>query len=149
MRPAIILLSLFSWFIVACSEKPSAEKPKVNLQGSWKLLTGTLIENGDTTVTDYTRDRSFIKMLNQSHFAFLGHRLASDTPDFSGGGGRYRLDGDQYTEYLDYCNAKEWEGHEFHFTVSVHGDTLVQQGVEKIQAQGINRLNIERYLRIR
>jgi hypothetical protein len=111
------------------------------------LLTGNLIEKGDTTVTDYTTHLSFIKIINDSHFAFLQHDTRKDSINFSAGGGRYELNGDKYTEHLEYCSAKEWEGHEFNFTVTIKGDTLVQQGIEKIEAQGVDRLNIEKYIR--
>ena len=117
------------------------------IQGTWKLLTGTLIEKGDTTVTDYTKDRSFIKIINATHFSFLQHTLRKDTTDFSAGGGRYTLTGNNYTEHLEYCSAKEWEGHDFSFTLTFNGDTLIQSGVEKIESQGIERMNIEKYIR--
>ena len=133
--------------ITSCTES-SKDDPTiaggVSLAGSWKLLTGTIIEKGDTTVTDYTKDRSFIKIINDSHFAFLNHTLRKDTTDFSAGGGSYTLTGNTYTEHLEYCSAKEWEGHDFPFTITISGDTLVQSGVEKIEAQGINRINIEK-----
>ena len=110
-------------------------------------MTEKLIEKGDTTVTDYTKDRSFIKIINETHFSFLQHTLRKDTTDFSAGGGRYTLNGNNYTEHLEYCSAKEWEGHDFSFTVTLNGDTLIQSGVEKIEAQGIDRMNIEKYIR--
>jgi hypothetical protein len=50
---------------------------------------------------------------------------------------------------LEYCSAKEWEGHDFNFTLTIHGDTLTQKGVEKIEAQGIDRMNIEKYVRVK
>lgn len=141
---------IFPMIITACTESPK-EEPKilneVSLKGTWKLLTGTLIEKGNTTVTDYTKDRSFIKIINDSHFSFLNHTLRKDTTDFSAGGGTYSLNGNNYTEHLEYCSAKEWEGHDFSFTVTLTGDTLIQSGVEKIEAQGINRFNIEKYIR--
>ena len=65
------------------------------------------------------------------------------------GGGKYTLTGDQYTEFLEYCTAREWEGREFHFTVSMRNDTLVQQGVEKLEDIGVERFNIERYVRVK
>ena len=136
--------------IAACTESQK-EGPQiadgVSLKGTWKLLTGILIEKGDTVVTDYTTDKSFIKIINDSHFAFLSHTLRKDTTDFSAGGGSYTLTGNNYTEHLEYCNAKEWEGHDFSFTVTITGDTLVQTGVEKIEAQGIDRINTEKYIR--
>ena len=141
---------LFFICIVAFNEKPGSHlnaTTAIPIQGTWKLLTGTLIEKGDTVVTDYTRDRSFIKIINDSHFSFLSHTLRKDTTDFSAGGGSYILTGNNYTEHLEYCSAKEWEGHDFSFTVTINNDTLVQSGVEKIEAQGIDRINIEKYVR--
>lgn len=142
---------LFSVIIISCNAKPEQnEAPAVfPIQGTWKLLTGTIKENGNTTITDYTKDRSFIKIINDSHFCFLNHTLRKDTSDFSAGGGKYELDGNKYTEHLEYCSAKEWEGHDFNFTVTIKGDTLIQQGVEKMESQGIDRMNIEKYVRVK
>ena len=149
MKKSFLIL-LFSVIIAACTGNPKKDTQvanEVSLKGTWKLLTGTIIEKGDTTVTDYTKDRSFIKIINDSHFAFLSHSLRKDTTDFSAGGGTYSLNGNNYTEHLEYCSAKEWEGHDFSFTVTVAGDTLVQSGAEKIEAQGVDRINIEKYIR--
>ena len=123
------------------------------LIGSWKLLSGTLIEKGDTTVTDYTKNLSFIKIINETHFAFFNHDLNKGkdtaTDAYMSGGGKYTLKDSTYTEQLEYCTAREWEGHDFTFTVTIHNDTLTQQGIEKIDSLGINRLNIERYVRVK
>ncbi|HKZ68280.1 MAG TPA: hypothetical protein VJ111_18055, partial [Chitinophagaceae bacterium] len=68
---------------------------------------------------------------------------------FDSGAGRYTLTGDQYTEYLDYCNYREWEGSSFHFKVSVKNDTLIQSGTEKVENAGIDRIIIEKYFRVK
>lgn len=148
--------SLFLLIILCCAcnqpgkqTKQAEQSTASKYTGTWQLLTGTLIEKGDTTVTDYTKDKEFIKIITPTHFSFLSHTLRKDTTDFSAGGGRCILNGNNYSELLDFCNAKEWEGHRFDFTVSLQGDTLVQQGIEKIEAQKINRLNIERYVRVK
>lgn len=147
-KSLVILLPLI---IISCTQQSKAKEETngLPLEGTWKLLTGTLIEKGDTTITDYSKDRSFIKIINASHFAFLNHTLRKDTTDFSAGGGRYEISGNSYTEHLEYCSAKEWEGHDFKFTMTLNGDTLTQQGIEKIEAQGIDRMNIERYVRLK
>lgn len=148
----LIITSILIVVLVSCDEKTQNNLKSTNpttIQGTWKLLTGTIIEKGDTTVTDYTKDRSFIKIINESHFSFLHHTLRKDTTDFSAGGGRYELSGDKYTEHLEYCSSKEWEGHDFPFTIIIAGDTLIQNGVEKIESQGIDRMNIEKYVRLR
>ncbi|HEY0742090.1 MAG TPA: hypothetical protein VGD40_11540 [Chryseosolibacter sp.] len=130
-------------------------KTKINpapIEGTWKLVTGSLIEKGDTTVTDYTQDREMIKIINATHFSFLNHdtNKGSDTTRlFAAGGGKYFFDNGEYTEFLEYCSDRQWEGHEFKFRVDIKGDTLVQSGTEVIENLGINRLNIEKYVRLR
>jgi hypothetical protein len=129
----------------------SLETESPPLEGTWKLISGTLIERGDTTVTDYTGNESMIKIINDSHFAFLRHDLnegQDSTAIFVAGGGAYTLEGDQYTEHLEYCSAREWEGNTFQFTVTLDGDTLTQEGVEKVEELGVERLNVEKYVRI-
>lgn len=92
-----------------------------------------------------------LKIINDSHFAFVRHDLnkGTDTANkiFSAGAGRYALKGNQYTEHLDFFDMREWEGHSFNFTISINNDTLVQQGIEKVENLGIDRLIIEKYIR--
>lgn len=92
-----------------------------------------------------------IKIINDSHFAFLRHDLnkGQDSPAiFVAGGGSYTLQGDRYTENLEYCSEREWEGSTFEFTVAIEGDTLIQQGIEKVESLGVERYNIEKYVRV-
>ena len=141
------LIAIITVTLMSCTVKES----EVSINGTWKLITGMLIENGDTVVTDYTKNVSFIKIINKTHFAFLLHDLNSgkdSTAVFTAGGGRYTLDNDIYTEHLEYCTAREWEGNDFSFTVRVRADSLVQTGIEKIEGLGVDRLNIEKYVRI-
>jgi len=150
--------SIYSLIILAFSCNTTVENaatdPSVNpINGTWKLLTATVIEKGDTIVTDYTKDRSFIKIINDSHFAFIQHDLNkgkdSAAAVFSAGAGTYSLKDSLYTERLEYCNAREWEGHDFPFTISISNDTLIQSGVEKIVSEGIDRINTEKYVRVK
>lgn len=148
MKTAIFLS--FALFLIGCSTriKHSASN---DIEGTWKLVSGTLIEKGDTSVTSYLKNVSFIKILNKTHFAFLQHDLnkgQDSSAIFVSGGGKYTLNDSSYTEHLEYCSARNWEGNDFSFTVSVKGDTLVQKGVEKVENLGINRINIEKYVRL-
>ena len=154
MKLSIVVLAVV-FLIAGCNEKSNvAEKMKtsVPIEGTWKLISGTIIEKGDTTVTDYTKNTSFIKIINNSHFAFLSHDV-NNAPDsakeFDAGGGRYSLKDSNYTEHLEYCKEREWEGHDFSFTVTIKNDTLVQSGIEKVDNAGVNRLNIEKYIRLK
>lgn len=149
--PSIALLALV---LLSCTEENTAtKKAGLPLQGTWQLITGTLIEKNDTTVTDYTQKKTFIKIINADHFAFLQHDLNkgkdSATASFVAGGGRYTLTDSNYIEHLEYCNDRQWEGNDFSFTVTIKNDTLVQQGNEKVESAGISRLNIEKYIRLK
>jgi hypothetical protein len=146
------LLSICLLLISCGSQNKVSDSSNNQLMGTWKLLTGTLIEKKDTTVTDYTKNTSFIKIINDSHFAFLQHDLnkgKDTTKVFVAGGGAYTLKGNQYTEHLEYCNAREWEGNDFTFTITINNDTLTSKGVEKVQGTGIDRINIERYVKLK
>lgn len=151
---AFIHFIAISVTFISCNSNIRQKASKENdllMQGTWKLISGTTIEKNDTVVTSYVNGKSFIKIINQTHFAFMGHDLnkgKDSTAFFSSGGGIYELHDSAYTEHLEYCNAREWEGNDFHFTVHVSNDTLVQQGVEKIDSIGVNRINIEKYTRL-
>ena len=146
----IIQFFIVILILVSCTGRNNISSDN-SIEGTWKLISGTLIENGDTTVTNYLKDVSFIKILNKSHFAFLQHDLNKGQDSdavFVAGGGRYSLINDSYTEHLEYCSARNWEGNDFNFKISIKGDTLIQTGVEKVDNLGVNRLNIEKYVRL-
>ena len=124
----------------------------IPIEGTWQLLTGTLIEKGDTVVTDYTKNISFIKIINKNHFAFLQHDLKKGKDSaavFVAGGGKYSLRDSLYTEHLEYCSDRVWEGNDFSFKIDIRDDTLIQRGIEKVDSAGINRENIEKYIRVK
>lgn len=152
--PAFIAKSVLSVIIVAsflsCADEVS-KSSAVPIEGTWKLISGTLIEKGDTIITDYTKNVSFIKILNKTHFAFMHHDLNKGKDSvavFVSGGGRYSIINNSYTEHLEYCSARDWEGNDFSFTLFIKDDTLIQSGIEKIEDLGITRLNIEKYIRL-
>lgn len=124
----------------------------IHLNGTWALVSGTTITKGVSTVTDYTKGQQMIKIINDTHFAFLKHDLNTQKDSsnhFDAGGGSYTLKGDQYTEHLDFYADKNWEAKTFNFTVKLKGDTLIQQGVEKVEKENIDRVIIEKYVRLK
>lgn len=121
-----------------------------DIVGTWKLISGTIIKGRDTVVTDYTINQESIKIISDTHFAFLRHDLKGDSNSiFVAGGGRSLIHENLYTEYLDYCNYREWENHEFHFEYEINGDTLISMGLEEVESLGVSQLNIERYVRVK
>lgn len=147
------ILLLLPVILLACETK-TEKKPTESLPiaGTWELLSGTTVEKTDTAFTDYRKGQRTIKIINDSHFSFLRHDLVKgkDTAAvFVAGGGRYTLSGNQYTEFLDYCNFREWEGNRFDFQLTLKGDTLVQTGREKVDGLGVDRIITETYVRTR
>ena len=150
MKTTIALLLVFS-SLMSCRTETHNDIPK-SMVGTWQLITGTVIENGDTLITYYTKKISFIKLINETHFAFLQHDLTKgkdSTAVFSSGGGSYSLKDSLYSEHLEYCSAREWEDNNFNFTVTLKNDTLTQKGFEIVEKAGINRINIEKYVKVK
>ncbi|MEO6315892.1 MAG: hypothetical protein ABIU63_17875 [Chitinophagaceae bacterium] len=155
MKTALPIAALLV-LLTACNTKTSTEnsqQPAPAIVGTWQLISGTTIEKNDTVTTDYTQQQSFIKIINDTHFAFLKHDLNKGkdtaTAAFTSGGGRYALTDSVYTEHLEYCSDRAWEGNDFSFAVTIRNDTLIQQGVEKVESAGVNRINIEKYVRVK
>lgn len=154
VKIAIVLIATVAT-LASCASKTDNTKSTLSARsvvGTWQLLTATVVEKGDTTVTDYTKNRSFIKVINDTHFAFLHHDLTkgkSSPAVFASGGGTYSLIDSQYVEHLTYSSDRSWEGTDFTFTVSLNNDTLIQSGVEIVEQAGINRINTETYIRVK
>jgi hypothetical protein len=143
-----LLALLIAGLYLQCQQQPT--QPAII--GTWKLLSGKTIAGKDTTVTDYTRGQEMIKIISPTHFAFMRHDLSGgkdSTAVYAAGGGRASMTGTTYTEQLDYFSLREWEGGKFDFTYTIHADTLVTQGIEKVEKLGINQLNIETYVRVK
>jgi hypothetical protein len=146
---------IITFLVASCAGRSNSDisgKKSLPIEGTWQLITGTIVANGKTTVTDYTKNLSFIKIINDTHFAFLQHDLTKgkdSLASFSSGGGRYSLKDSLYTEHLEYCSAREWEGNDFSFTITMKNDTLIQKGVEKVESAGVNQVNIEKYIRLK
>jgi hypothetical protein len=152
-QKVILGLIVLCVLVFSCEVKTHQDESNqvAPLIGTWKLVSGTTIEGTDTTVTDYTKDNAFIKIINQTHFAFLRHDLTNKTDPaaFTAGGGKYDLSDTLYTEHLEYCSDRAWEAHDFSFVITIKNDTLIQTGIEKVLDAGINRLNIEKYYRLK
>ena len=154
MKNKTLLLLIFV-VLLSCNEKKADKETTLlptKILGTWKLIKSMVIEKQDTVLTNYTANASFIKIINESHFAFLQHDLKREKDSvslFVAGGGTYSLTYSFYIEHLEYCSDRNWEGNDFAFTIHLKNDTLIQSGIEKIESSGINRFNIETYIRLR
>jgi hypothetical protein len=153
MKLKFITLSFAAALLFSCNDQTKKEdSSSIHLNGTWKLVSGETITKGVVSTSEYPKNQEMIKVINDTHFAFLNHRinLPKDSVNhFDAGGGSYTLVGDKYTEHLDYYSDRNWEGKAFDFTISIKGDTLIQTGIEKVEKAGIERKIIEKYLKIK
>lgn len=148
MKLRLIAILLLTGVLTACTEKTKVDK--LPIEGTWELISETRIEGNDTTFAAMPPDQRNIKMLNGTHFSFVRHDLnqgKDSTAVFVAGAGTYTIDGDKYHEHLEFCNYREWENHDFDFTVTIKNDTLVQSGHEKVEGVA-DRIIIEKYHRV-
>ncbi len=145
-----ILFILLVALISSCKNQTETQVNALSpIIGTWELISATTIQ-GDSTYHKDLSNKRMIKIINKSHFAFLNHDLnkGQDSLEvFVAGGGTYNLVKDKYTEFLEYCNYREWEKNTFEFNVELKGDTLIQNGIEKIDDLGVDRRIIEVYIK--
>jgi hypothetical protein len=152
MKLRFALLVLVAGILVFFTFKRLKSVYQVRLNGTWALVSHTAITNGVKVVTDYTRGQQMIKIINDSHFAYLEHNLNTkkdSSNNFDAGGGSYTLKGDQYTEHTDFNADKNREARSFNFTVRIYNDTLIQTGTEKVGNERISRTIIEKYIKVK
>jgi hypothetical protein len=148
-------LAILAACLFCCSCSHPDAPAGLQLNGTWQLISGMTITKNDSSprldTVLYATNFRMIKILNDSHFAFLRHDLhppKDSSNHFDAGGGAYTLSGDQYTEHLDYYSDRLWEGKPFTFTVTLRNDTLTQTGIEKVDSAHVNHTIIEQYVRV-
>jgi hypothetical protein len=144
MKNIILLLAILT---IGCSRDE-----KNTVIGTWRLQSAQMITGKDTVQTYPVAGQEMIKIINDSHFAFLRHDVDKGKKSgamYDSGGGTYTLDGNTYIEKLEYCAARGWEGHTFKFEITHRNDTLIQKGIERIDSLNINREITEVYTRIK
>jgi hypothetical protein len=102
----------------------SAEPDSCDLVGSWEMV--SMQVTAPDSVADYDEsDTPTLKILNDTHWMFI--RQSAERFVFAQGG-RYELDGDTYTEIVEYSALPENIGQEYTFKCQVEGDTWLHEG---------------------
>ncbi|WP_062061062.1 hypothetical protein [Aquimarina longa] len=148
------LITLFCTLVLlSCSKQKNTPKTtpilkNTNpLEGAWKMVYGEIKEGDSIQIKDMTSS-DFIKIIGKDHFAFFNQDQVNND-NFYGGGGIYTLDGDTYTETLQYSAVEAIRNHEFPFTIQIKGDTLIQYGLEEIKKANIKRHIVEKYVKLK
>ncbi len=149
-------LAVIATTIVMCScvQKEGKVKPEPikmvesnSIVGTWRLVYGEVKEKDSVTIKDLGTSE-FIKIINNTHFAFFNQKPGT-AESFYGGAGTYSLKGTDYIETLDFIGVENIRGHQFPFTIEVKGDSLIQHGLEEVKEANIKRYIIEKYIRVK
>ena len=142
-RILFCLIVLFS-FSNCHQQVPSVTNSLI--EGTWKMVAAEIMEN-DSIQTKDLSNTTFIKIINKTHFSFFNQEN-SGSKNFYSGAGTYTLKGDNYTETLNFTSVEAIKNHEFSFNIKLSHDTLIQSGIEKVPAAGINRTITEKYIKL-
>jgi len=142
-----LFIALVSVCLISCQNKGE------NLSGTYRLLESTTIKGNDTTFAKVDSTKTeMIKILNGTHFSFFNHDVAKgvdSTAFYMSGAGRYTFENNSYIENLDFCTYRPYEGRQFKFSMTIKGDTLIQEGVEDIPELGVKQFIVEKYVKIK
>lgn len=141
----LFFITILSIGLYSCDS--SNQSKTNNINGTWQLFYGSIKEGDSLKIKDVSQS-NFIKIINDTHFAFFNQENES-SKSFYGGAGTYTLSGDTYIESLDYIENENIRGHKFPFTLEIKGDTLIQYGHEKVESANIDRYIVEKYLRVK
>ncbi len=137
----IICITFLFVFILGCTSTVEQSNP---IEGTWELISGKYLAP-DTTylfpVTDYHRH---ILMINRTYYVWI--RQDTSRQEANGyGGGKYTVEGDNYTEHIEFFFTPNCIGKSVTFTMKVKGDTLVQTGTWPAKRFGIGLYDLELY----
>ncbi|MDZ4702039.1 MAG: hypothetical protein SH809_20175 [Rhodothermales bacterium] len=123
------IMLLLGFGVGARAQQP--ETPTHPLVGSWEMVSQTFIhpnrvEQPLKMGESLPGNRKQIKLLSETRFAF--GRQSADGEEITAGGGRYEIDGDMYTEIIDYHTSPPLVGTRISFTWLIEGDLWHHSG---------------------
>lgn len=108
-------------------EMPRADTSKNDLEGAWERIFVRLILPDTTIQESFPEEPRKHKLLTATYFAF--GEQSEDGEEAFGGGGRYTLDGDTYTETYEYHSSPRMNGRSVAFDTRVEGNLWYISGV--------------------
>lgn len=158
MRTVVIGIPLVAALIIGCQGCSSQSTNQ--LEGTWDLVEAKCSPpDPNFNFADWHQ----IKILTKTHWAFLSEKrvapkMTSATNDaeliaaakaFAAGGGTYTLDGDTYTEHIDFFNTPNYVGTSVQWKVRWEGDEWIQTGTLPVKTLGLGDQDVELYERYR
>ena len=132
---SISLVLLVTLFVSCATEK------KNKLEGVWELVSAKST-SPDTTIEITQADWKQIKVVTKSHFVWIGQEpnrakflkggidseLLAAAKTFGAGGGTYTLEGDTYTEHIEFFLEPNYVDTSIPFKCQIEGDQWIHSG---------------------
>lgn len=96
--------------------------------GAWEVESLTFTNKDGTVQEIEIKDPPGLKILSETHWAFVEQNGAENPIPTSGGGGSYVVQGDQYTETIEYHAARDFIGKQLTFDCKTEDDKWYQSG---------------------
>jgi hypothetical protein len=157
MRSLVASLALVAASVIGLPAH-AQDKPR-SLEGTWELVAARNVPADPNFSLAKTRQ---IKIITKTHFAFLSQdrlpakptaaQLAAAAKSFNAGGGTYKLEGDAYTEHIEFFVVPKFVGASITFKVKWEGDEWIQTGTLPLKALGLSDQDVqieERYRRVK
>ncbi len=90
------------------------------LDGAWEMVRGKQTRADGSVVEIARSDRQGLKIIGTGHFVYI----SQDGPEVFHGahGGRCEIDGNEYTEHVDYASLEHMRGQSYTFEFRLEGD---------------------------
>ena len=160
MRSLMVSMAIAA--AVAMGLQGCAPEKTSTIEGAWKLIDAKYTPADPTfSLTTYRQ----IKILTKTHWAYLSQQrsapkltsqsdaeLLAAAKTFGAGGGTYTLDGDAYTEHVEFFSVPNFVGATIKYKIKWDGGEWIQTGTLPIKALGLGDKDmelVERYRRIK
>jgi hypothetical protein len=158
MRAFVVRSSIVAGLLIGAAGCASQQASR--LEGTWNLIEAKYTPpDPNFNLADWRQ----IKILTKTHWSFLSEKrtppkLTSWTNDtellaaakaFGAGGGTYTVDGDTYTEHIDFFNTPNYIGTSIPWKIKWEGDDWIQTGTFPMKSLGLGDHDMELYERYR
>ena len=114
MKRLCVIFSVYLFTAVACAQSSN------ELVGTWQLVSAKHTSPNGIVTNFNAPEWDVIKVINATHFAALALRNNAFSHAH---GGRYTLQGDTYTEHVEYSRYEQTIGMKAEFQIRLEGDT--------------------------
>jgi hypothetical protein len=124
--PTMIVGFALVLIISLVAQQPSGKGSGTHL-GTWQLISSKYGDAKD--FSDFPKEQRRVKLITATHFTWVQYDAANKKVE-SMAGGPYTLDGESYTETIEFVGEgmETYRGKKQPFTIKVDGDKLNQSG---------------------